>query len=159
MIDADLFAGTKTCAEGEPDCGYPTTPVEPVSAIEPLDKAWKKRISWNLCVRHSSETLANNTFSGTYWLATLQQDAVEGSLILSEYVADGEGSGINRQTLVTNDVALREERMDYNVDSDGELTINGRYGVISSSGDLLVLDASKPAADIAAITVGLRKPD
>ncbi|OZG74891.1 hypothetical protein BTA51_00325 [Hahella sp. CCB-MM4] len=154
-INEDLFAGT--CPDTDPGCGYPPNPVEPVSAIQPLNKAWKKRLNWNVCIRNTSGGMSNSKISGTYWMGTLYQDSIEGSLILSEYTADGAGSGINRQTLVTNDVALREERLDYNVDSDGELTINGRYGVVSSDGALFVYDASQPARDIAAITIGLLK--
>ena len=161
--DAELFEGTKYASSTECNadetapCSHPVGPVEPESDLETLDDAWKQRIEWNICVRKASTPVSNADLSGTYWIGTLIRDNDENSMILSEYTADGEGSGVHSQINVTNDVALREYIMDYNVDSDGELVIDGRYGALSEDGSLFIYDASKPSQNIQAISIGLRQ--
>ncbi len=163
VIDASLFDGTKYASATQCNtdeiapCSHPVTPVEPETSLTTINVGWKQRIEWNVCIRKAIAPVSNAILTGTYWVATLNRDNDENSLILSEYTSDGSGSGTQKQISVTNNVVLREHIMDYNVDTDGELVIDGRYGAITEDGSLFVYDASKSGQDIHAIAIGIRQ--
>ncbi len=118
---------------------------------------WHPRESWGVCVKRG-RGLNNTALAGDYWLSEVGVDNGAINTRFASWEVDDLGNGIESPVAQSEDLAPRSILLELNVDTDGELSVNGQRGMMANRGDFLVYDASQPSLGVSGIGIAVRLP-
>lgn len=111
----------------------------------------------NYCVRKATD-LTNASLSEQYWVGTVFEDSGEAYVAFSVSDFDGLSRFSNDEIRVSTSRNTRDTSGSYFVESDGALQVDGRLGIASRDGNLIIYDVSDAPANRSGLAIGIRQP-
>lgn len=112
--------------------------------------------STTYCLR-KGESLSAESLTGTFWMGQSIHEPLDDYVLFSAVGFDGVSLVAEKQLETSGSDNKRELGYSYFVDSQGELTVNGRQGMMSADGRMFFFDISNPETGRVGFAVGIKE--